>query len=253
MEIIKSKYNIDSASSYMIGDHPSDIIFGKRAGFNTIYVLTGHGKKHRDELSKKTAAFHVTNNINSALIKIKRNLYMKLIKITKESDIPQKYFSSPVGDFLRYNNLGFPFKKYNNAELLIGMCMDNRKHLNIPDNFAYIIRTGGANLRYSEFKVSYAIAISKIRHIILIAHNHCGMVNLVSKRDLLVEGLMEVALWDRERAESHFLNYAPMFEIDNEIEFVIAEAKRLRGKYNITVVPMFYNVENGEISLIDEE
>ncbi|HOK93245.1 MAG TPA: carbonic anhydrase [Spirochaetota bacterium] len=178
---------------------------------------------------------------------------MKLIKITKESDIPQKYFSSPVGDFLRYNNLGFPFKKYNNAELLIGMCMDNRKHLNIPDNFAYIIRTGGANLRYSEFKVSYAIAISKIRHIILIAHNHCGMVNLVSKRDLFVEGLMEVALWDRERAESHFLNYAPMFEIDNEIEFVIAEAKRLRGKYNITVVPMFYNVENGEISLIDEE
>jgi len=73
MDTIKSKYKIDAPSSYMIGDHPSDIIFGQQAGFNSIYVLTGHGKKHRDELSKKTAAFHVTNNINSALIKIKRN------------------------------------------------------------------------------------------------------------------------------------------------------------------------------------
>ena len=41
------------------------------------------------------------------------------------------------------------------------MCMDNRKHLHIPDNFAFIIRSGGANLRYSEFKVSYAIAVGR--------------------------------------------------------------------------------------------
>ena len=34
------------------------------------------------------------------------------------------------------------------------MCMDNRKQLRLPDNFAYILRTGGGNIRYSEFKIS---------------------------------------------------------------------------------------------------
>ena len=32
------------------------------------------------------------------------------------------------------------------------------KKLDIPDNFAFIIRAGGANLRYSEFKISFAIS-----------------------------------------------------------------------------------------------
>ena len=46
--------------------------------------------------------------------------------------------------------------------LLVGMCMDNRRHVYIPDNFAFIIRSGGANLRCSEFKVSYAIAVGQV-------------------------------------------------------------------------------------------
>src|SRR5690349_20749969 len=63
----------------------------------------------------------------------------------------------PIGKLLEYHNLDRPFDVYPSAQLLVGMCMDHRKHLHMPDNFAYIIRTGGANLRYSEFKVSYAI------------------------------------------------------------------------------------------------
>jgi len=66
------------------------------------------------------------------------------------------------------------------------MCMDNRKHLHMPDNFAFIIRTGGANLRYSEFKVSYAIAVGGVRHIALIGHSKCGMVNLAARKEAFV-------------------------------------------------------------------
>lgn len=61
--------------------------------------------------------------------------------------------------------------------------MDNRKHLHIPENFAFIIRSGGANLCYSEFIVSNAIAIAiaiaigNVKHIALVGHNNCGMVN----------------------------------------------------------------------------
>ena len=81
----------------------------------------------------------------------------RLRAVDKEADIPAAYSQGPIGDLLRFHNLGFPPREVQQAELLIGMCMDNRKSLRIPDNFAFILRAGGANLRYSEFRVSYAI------------------------------------------------------------------------------------------------
>jgi len=44
-------FNIDLKNSFMIGDHPSDIALGKSAGCKSIYLLTGHGKKHKQELN----------------------------------------------------------------------------------------------------------------------------------------------------------------------------------------------------------
>lgn len=178
----------------------------------------------------------------------------KITKIANESQVPDKYRDTPVFDLIAYQNLGGTFKKYNAAEILVGMCMDNRKLLRIPENFAYIIRTGGANLRYSEFKVSYAIAIGGVKYIALIAHNDCGMVNLSSKKSQFIEGLCRNANWDRKRAEEHFVNYAPMFELDNEVEFVANEAGRLSGKYpGIQVVPLLYSIEDNMLSIISTE
>ena len=105
----------------------------------------------------------------------------RLISISSIKDIPQKYQSTPIGLLLEYHNLNREFENYSEAQLLIGMCMDNRKHLHIPDNFAFIIRSGGANLRYSEFKVSFAISVGDVKHIALIGHSNCGMVNLASQ------------------------------------------------------------------------
>jgi carbonic anhydrase len=131
--------------------------------------------------------------------------------------------------------------------------MDNRKFLRMPDNFAYILRTGGGNLRYSEFKVSYAIAIGGVRAIALLAHNNCGMVNLFARRDAFIQGLIENAGWDREWAEQHFMHFAPMFEIGNEVDFVLAEAKRLRLRYpKIVVAPLFYNLDEGVLYALRE-
>jgi len=47
-------YNIDLSRSFIIGDHPSDIQCGLNAGITPIYLLTGHGKKHQDEISNET-------------------------------------------------------------------------------------------------------------------------------------------------------------------------------------------------------
>lgn len=178
----------------------------------------------------------------------------RLINIAGKDDIFTEYRETPVGLLLEYHNLNKPMTTYNKAKILIGMCMDNRKHLRIPDNFAYIIRTGGANLRYSEFKVSYAIAVGDVRYIALIGHNNCGMVNLASRKNQFINGLIEKAGWNREQAEEHFMHFAPMFEIGNEIDFVTSEAKRLKLRYpKITVVPLLYNVDDNRLYMINEE
>lgn len=177
----------------------------------------------------------------------------KLIHVSTKEDIFPEYRETPIGLLLEYHNLHRSFDSYAKAELLIGMCMDNRKHLHVPDNFAFIIRSGGGNLRYSEFKVSYAIAIGGVKAIALIGHNHCGMVNLYSKKEKFIKGLIENAGWDEEWAKEHYMHFSPMFEIGNEIDFVLSEAVRLRSRYpKILVAPLLYRVENNLLYLIKE-
>ena len=177
----------------------------------------------------------------------------RLIPVEKFSDIPAELRGTPVGLFLEYHNLDKPFDvPYTAAQMLIGMCMDNRKHLRIPDNFAYIIRSGGANLRYADFKVSYAIGVGGVRAIALLGHTNCGMCGLVSKREKFVQGMVDNAGWDEQRAMDHFNNFAPMFEIGNEADFVLEEAVRLNRRYpKVPVVPMIYKVEDNRIYLVD--
>jgi carbonic anhydrase len=168
--------------------------------------------------------------------------------LDNEQSLPSAWRDSPVGLLVAYHNLGRPYEAYSQAQLLIGMCMDNRKHLHIPDNFAYIIRTGGANLRYSEFKVSYAIGVGGVTAIALIGHTQCGMVQLGDRKELFVSGLAERGGWERQKAEEHFLSQAPLFEIGNEIDFVLTEAARLSERYpKITVVPLIYRVEDNRL------
>lgn len=45
-----TSFKININESFVIGDHPSDILLAKNAGMQGIYVLTGHGRKHRNEI-----------------------------------------------------------------------------------------------------------------------------------------------------------------------------------------------------------
>lgn len=58
------EHGIDISSSYMIGDHPSDIGTAISAGANAIYLLSGHGQKHMGELPEN--GFQILPEILSA-------------------------------------------------------------------------------------------------------------------------------------------------------------------------------------------
>lgn len=78
IKVIKSKENIDLKNSFTIGDHPHDIEMGKKAGTRTIYLLSGHGKKHFKELKQKPD--YITKNLLKAAEYIinKENNYAKI-------------------------------------------------------------------------------------------------------------------------------------------------------------------------------
>jgi len=169
----------------------------------------------------------------------------QIIPVNFRDDILPEYRDTPVGLLLEYHNLGRALGSVTTPRLLIGMCMDSRKSLRIPNDFAFVLRTAGANMRDNEFRISYAIAVGGVRTIVLIAHTDCGMARLGERRDQIIQGLVNAAGWDEAQAVRHYQESAPKFGIRDEVEFVLQEAERLRAIYpKITIVPLLYRVED---------
>jgi len=51
LHLAARKFSVDLGRSFVIGDHPHDVDLARNAGAAGLYVLTGHGEKHRAELS----------------------------------------------------------------------------------------------------------------------------------------------------------------------------------------------------------
>ncbi len=61
------EYGIDLKQSFVIGDHPHDVEMAQKAGACSIYVLTGHGEKHRREMEKGVPPDHIARDIFEAV------------------------------------------------------------------------------------------------------------------------------------------------------------------------------------------
>lgn len=177
-----------------------------------------------------------------------------LIPVVRDADILPALARTPVGDLLRYHNLGAPHREHSRAELLVIMCMDSRKKLRIPDNFAFILRAGGANIRRAEFKVSFAVGVGAVSAIAVIGHSDCRMVGLRDRREEFVEGLVLNGGWSEVEAAAEFDRYVDEFHIDDAVAFARAEAKRLSVRYpKLLVAPLFYTVEDNLLHQIRED
>jgi carbonic anhydrase len=132
--------------------------------------------------------------------------------------------------------------------------MDHRKDLTLPQEFAYVLRAAGGNLRDSEFEISYAVAVGGISTIALLAHTDCGMVHVTAKREPFVRGLVERGGWQESAASDHFDRYARRYEIGDPYVFVVREAERLRRLYpRLLVAPLLYAVEDDRLRQIRED
>ena len=94
----------------------------------------------------------------------------RLIDFSNTKDIPLVYRNTPIGRLLEYHNLNKPFEKHNHPEMIIGTCIDYRINLRIPDNFSYLIRAGGGNLKYNEFKIPFPSKASRATYVLDYQH-----------------------------------------------------------------------------------
>jgi carbonic anhydrase len=175
-----------------------------------------------------------------------------LVQANAPSDVLPEYVDTPIELLLRYHNMGEPLpSSYEKPVLLVGMCMDHRKDLRIPNEFAYVLRAAGANLRDSEFEISYAVAVGGVSAIALIGHSDCGMVGVTRKRDDYIKGLVKVTTWTAEEAGKHFDRFAPRYEINDAVEFTVTDSLRLRRAFpRLVVAPLFYNVSDDRLAQI---
>ena len=177
----------------------------------------------------------------------------RLVPVEEPGDVPERYGGTPVGRLLAYHNLGAPPDAYDRAELLVGTCMDHRVRLRMPERFAYVLRTGGGNLRGHDFEVSFAVSVGGVDAVALIGHSDCGMARVTEAGEAFVEGLEAGAGWDAEEAAAHFRGQAPGREIGDPVAFTLSEAERLRRTYpEVLVAPLHYRVDDGRLYLIRE-
>lgn len=67
IEEIINDFDVNIKESWMFGDHPSDMQFGINSGCRTVFLTTGHGKNHIDEVkSLKVKPIIISNDFLSA-------------------------------------------------------------------------------------------------------------------------------------------------------------------------------------------
>ncbi len=54
----QQNYNLDLSHSFVIGDHPHDVMTGNSEGVFGLYLMTGHGNRHLSDLPKSKLVFH---------------------------------------------------------------------------------------------------------------------------------------------------------------------------------------------------
>lgn len=178
-----------------------------------------------------------------------------LAPVRNEADILPAYRGTPVADLLRFHNLGSgqqqaPDKAARPA-LLVASCLEQGAALRMPEGLAISVRTAAASLKRDPFKVSWAIGVAGVRAIAIVGHDDCRLVDLRDHREQFVVRMIEAAGWERPAAEQHFDHWSDLFSVDNPVDFVVAEAARLRARYpRILVAPLLYQAATGTLQQV---
>ncbi len=171
-----------------------------------------------------------------------------LRRVEGETDIPARYHGTPIADWLRYHNLGEGPHTYDSPQLLIVTCIESIIHLQLPKNFACVLRLAGANLRHREFDLACVLAFAGVRHVCVVGHKDCVMETLKDKRENFTSGLQKIGGWSKTRADLQFDLFVPRLGFPNVVDFTLFEAAWLERKFpGIMAAPLIYDAKDGSL------
>lgn len=178
----------------------------------------------------------------------------RLAPVDSAADIPEAWRGTPVERLLACHELDAPLDPPERPQVLVATCMDHRVELRMPRDFAYVIRTGGANLAGRDFEVSFAVGVGGVRAVAIVGHSDCGMAGVTEAREPFVRGLTEGAGWSASKAGEHFDDRATRHAIDDPIAFTLEQAGRIRRRYpELLVAALHYRVEDRRLYRIRPE
>jgi sulfate permease, SulP family len=177
----------------------------------------------------------------------------RLVNVSRDSDIPKILRNTPIEVLLKSNNMGkIDIAPSDTPELLIGMCIDYRKSLYLPRDWAFVLRREGANMLGAEFALALGMSMGT-KYMALIGHDNCAMSRPQNNRDNFIKCLTEEHGWNTDLATHFFEDHIRSHEIGNEIDFILEETNRLKRTFKgLTIVPMLYRLEDNKLYLIKD-
>lgn len=171
-----------------------------------------------------------------------------LVPVGTAADILPAWRATPVGDLLRYVNLGAPVAPGTaQPALLVTRCWEDQAPLAVPAGFAVTLAGPGGVLKRSPFDVSWAVAEAGIRAIAVIGHAGCSLAGLRARRDAFVAALVTGAGWEQPAAEQHFDHWADLCAVTDAAGAAAAEAQRLRARYPALTVAALLRDADGRL------
>jgi len=177
---------------------------------------------------------------------------VRLVPVRTESDLAEEYRRSPIADLFRHHGERAPVRSYERPPLVIVTCMDSRISLRLPETFAFVLRTAGANVESVLFNLDFAVAVAGVEGLAIIGHDDCAMTAVGRSREAFESGLVRGQGWTPERAASAYESGVSWFGIESARESVWASAQALRKRYpRLLVAPLFYRVGDGRLEMVE--
>ena len=177
----------------------------------------------------------------------------KLTAVKSETDIPNCLRETPIYALLKTQNLlEVDETPADQADLIIGMCIDFQKQLHLPKSCAYVIRRAGANMRDCELELALAVAAG-IEYMALIAHNKCLMSDPYAEEKKVVEALETRCGWKPDYAQAFFDEQSTARAISDPVQFLLVESQRITALFKaLRVIPLIYCVDDDKLYLVNK-
>jgi len=150
--------------------------------------------------------------------------------------------AAAIALLLDSHNDGKHYPAFERPCLGVVTCMDFRIRLRLPENFAFVLRTGGANPRPVEPYLAYGIVRTGVHALALIGHTDCAM----ERPD---PDLIDTLRADDE-LKRHYHGEIAALAIADAATFTRREAARLQERFGFPVAPLLYRTETHRLELL---